>query len=67
MHDFQHSTAEATSGLLDDLKAGGYKIVFMRPKFAAQTLPQFDEMIIKEMKLPGSDGRPTSSVVRSVE
>jgi peptidoglycan/xylan/chitin deacetylase (PgdA/CDA1 family) len=69
MHDFQSSTAEAASGLLDDLKAGGYKIVFMRPKFAAQSLPQYDEMIIKEMKLPGSadGGRPTSSVVKTVE
>ena len=67
MHDFQHSTAEAAMGLLDDLKAGGYKIVFMKPKFAATTLPQYDEMVIKEMKLPTVDGRPTSSVVRTVE
>jgi peptidoglycan/xylan/chitin deacetylase (PgdA/CDA1 family) len=68
MHDFQHSTAEAISGLLDDLKAGGYKIVFMRPKFAAQSLPQYDEMIVKEMKLPGSDNaRPMSNVIRTVE
>jgi peptidoglycan/xylan/chitin deacetylase (PgdA/CDA1 family) len=68
MHDFQHSTAEAINGMLDDLQAGGYKIVFMRPKFAAQTLPQYDEMIVKEMKLPGSDGgRPMSNVIRTVE
>jgi peptidoglycan/xylan/chitin deacetylase (PgdA/CDA1 family) len=68
MHDFQHSTAEAINGMLDDLKAGGYKIVFMRPKFAAQTLPQYDEMIVKEMKLPGSDNaRPMSNVIKTVE
>jgi len=67
MHDFQHATAEAANGLLDDLKANGYKIVFMKPKFAATTLPQYDEMIIKEMKLPTAEGRPTSSVVRTVE
>ncbi len=26
MHDFQHATAEAAVGLLNDLKAGGYKV-----------------------------------------
>ena len=67
MHDFQHSTAEAANGLLDDLQAGGYKVVFMKPKFAAQSLPAYDELIIKEMKLPTAEGRPTSSVVRTVE
>jgi peptidoglycan/xylan/chitin deacetylase (PgdA/CDA1 family) len=67
MHDFQHATAEATAGLLNDLKAGGYKIVVMKPKFAVTTLPAYDEMVIKDMKLPTVDGRPTSSVVRSVD
>jgi len=28
VHDFQHATAEAAMDLLNDLKAGGYKIVF---------------------------------------
>ncbi len=32
MHDFQHATADAAAGMLDDLKAGGYKVVFMKPK-----------------------------------
>jgi peptidoglycan/xylan/chitin deacetylase (PgdA/CDA1 family) len=67
MHDFQHATADATAALLNDLKAGGYKIVFMRPKFAVTTLPAYDEMVIKEMKLPTVDSRPTSSVVRPVD
>ncbi len=67
MHDFQHATAEATAGMLNDLKAGGYKIVFMKPKFAVTTIASYDEMVIKEMKLPTVDGRPTSSVVRTVE
>ena len=31
MHDFQHATAQAAAELLNDLKAGGYKIVFMKP------------------------------------
>jgi len=32
MHDFQHATAEAAMDLLNDLKAGGYKVVYMRPR-----------------------------------
>ena len=32
MHDFQKATSEAVPQLLAELKAGGYKIVFMRPK-----------------------------------
>jgi peptidoglycan/xylan/chitin deacetylase (PgdA/CDA1 family) len=67
MHDFQHATADATAGLLNDLKAGGYKIVFMKPKFPVQTIASYDEMITKMVRQPGGDGRPTSSVVRTVE
>jgi peptidoglycan/xylan/chitin deacetylase (PgdA/CDA1 family) len=67
MHDFQHATAEAAAALLDDLKAGGYKVVFMKPKFAITTLPAYDEMVLKSMKMPTVDGRPTSSVVRSID
>jgi peptidoglycan/xylan/chitin deacetylase (PgdA/CDA1 family) len=66
MHDFQHATAEATSDLLNELKVNGYKIVFMKPKFPAKTLPYYDDMILKQMKSAGGEGRPTSSVVRTV-
>jgi hypothetical protein len=38
VHDFQRATAEAAMDLLNDLKAGGYKIVFMQPKFAVTTI-----------------------------
>jgi peptidoglycan/xylan/chitin deacetylase (PgdA/CDA1 family) len=67
MHDFQHATAEASMDLLKDLKAAGYKVVFMKPKFPVTTLAQYDEMIGKQMaKASGGDGRPTSSVVRTI-
>ena len=66
MHDFQHATAEATADLLKDLKVGGYKVVFMKPKFAVTTIPAYDEMILKQMKTAGADGRLTSSVVRTI-
>src|SRR5216684_4972274 len=66
MHDFQHATAEAAMGLLNDLKAGGYKVVFMKPKEPVKTIASYDEAILKEVKAPGGDGRPTSSVVRTI-
>jgi peptidoglycan/xylan/chitin deacetylase (PgdA/CDA1 family) len=65
MHDFQHSTAEAAMGLLDDLKAGGYKVVFMKPKFPITTIASYDEMVAKATKLPG-DNLSTSNVVRTI-
>jgi peptidoglycan-N-acetylglucosamine deacetylase len=66
MHDFQHATAEASADLLKDLKAGGYKIVFMKPKFPVTTIASYDDVILKQMKTSGGDGRPTSSVVRTI-
>jgi peptidoglycan/xylan/chitin deacetylase (PgdA/CDA1 family) len=66
LHDFQHATGEAAMDLLNDLKAGGYKVVFMQPKFAVTTLPAYDEQVLKQVKGPVSDGKPTSSVVRTI-
>ena len=47
MHDFQHATAEAAMDLLNDLKAGGYKVVFMKPKFPVTTIASYDQVILK--------------------
>ncbi len=66
MHDFQHATAGAAMDLLKELKLAGYKVVFMKPKFPVTTLPEYDEMIMKQMKVSGGDQRPTSSVVRTI-
>jgi len=67
MHDFQHATAEAAMDLLNDLKAGGYKVVFMKPKSPVTTIASYDEQILKLVKGPGGgDARPTSSVVRTI-
>jgi peptidoglycan/xylan/chitin deacetylase (PgdA/CDA1 family) len=66
MHDFQHATAEAAADLLNELKAGGYKVVYMKPKFPVQTIASYDDMILKSMKNSIGDGRPTSSVVRTI-
>src|SRR5262245_20276321 len=70
MHDFQHATTEAAMDLLNDLKAGGYKVVFMKPKFAVTSIPSYDEQVLKLVSSSGGagggDGRPTSSVVRTI-
>jgi hypothetical protein len=52
--------------LLNDLRAGGYKVVFMKPKFLVTTIASYDEAIFKQVKGPASDSRPTSSVVRTI-
>jgi peptidoglycan/xylan/chitin deacetylase (PgdA/CDA1 family) len=67
MHDFQKATSEAVPQLLAELKAGGYKIVHMRARGTVTSLPQYDEELVKEAKLPTVSTRPVSSVVREVE
>jgi peptidoglycan/xylan/chitin deacetylase (PgdA/CDA1 family) len=66
MHDFQHATAEAAADLLNELKAAGYKVVFMKPKFPVKTIAAYDELVLKQMKTSAGDSRPTSSVVRTI-
>jgi peptidoglycan/xylan/chitin deacetylase (PgdA/CDA1 family) len=66
MHDFHKHTAEALPELLHRLKAGGYKVVQMKAKFPVQTLPQYDEEVLKEAKLPTVSDRPVSSVVQTI-
>ena len=67
MHDFQKATSEAVPQLLAELKAGGYKIVHMKARGTVTSLPQYDEELVKEAKLPTVSTRPVSSVVREVE
>src|SRR6266436_1493302 len=52
MHDFHKHTAEALPELLRKLKDGGYKVVQMKAKAPVQTLPQYDEEVLKDAKLP---------------
>ena len=66
MHDFQRATAEAAPELLHQLKLNGYKVVFVRAKAPVTTLPAYDEMIVKDVKLPTLSDRPTNDVVRTV-
>ena len=66
MHDFQKHTAEALPELLRRLKAGGYKVVKMQAKAPVETIAQYDEELLKNVKLPTVSNRPLSSVVQTI-
>lgn len=68
MHDFQKHTGEAMPALLARLKAGGYKVVQITAKTTLQSLPEYDEALMKDMKVPtaSTTTRPISSVVQTV-
>ncbi|MCA1429710.1 MULTISPECIES: polysaccharide deacetylase family protein [Bradyrhizobium] len=68
MHDFQKNTGLALPTLLARLKAGGYKVVQMKAKTSLQTLPEYDEALMKDMKVPtaGTNSRPIASVVQTI-
>ena len=66
MHDFQKPTAEAIATLLDQLKANGYKVVFVTAKDTLKTLPEYDEQLRQDSKLPTVSQRPTSDVVHTI-
>ena len=68
MHDIHMHTAKAVPMLLEQLKANGYKLVHLKPAGPAETLPEFDALIEKDVKgLPAAGSeRPMSSVVKTV-
>ena len=70
MHDFQASTATALPMLLDQLKQGGYRVVFVRAKDTLQTIAAYDAEVASQIKGAAGGGtanmRPLSSVVRTV-
>jgi peptidoglycan/xylan/chitin deacetylase (PgdA/CDA1 family) len=67
MHDFQKGTSIALPQILGELQRNGFKVVHMVPKDMLSTLPQFDEAVLKENKLPTmSDSKTTESVVRTI-
>jgi peptidoglycan/xylan/chitin deacetylase (PgdA/CDA1 family) len=66
MHDFQKHTAEALPELIKKLKAGGYKVVQVKAKAPVTTIAQYDEEVVKSLKLPTTTSRPMSSVVQTI-
>src|SRR5256885_1839004 len=59
MHDFQAATANAAPALLAQLKSNGYKIVALTPKGPVTTIASYDELLLKDQKLPTVSDRPT--------
>ncbi|MCR6734575.1 MAG: polysaccharide deacetylase family protein [Afipia sp.] len=66
MHDFQKHTAEALPELMTRLKAGGYKVVQVKAKAPMTTIAQYDEEVVKGLKLPTVSSRPLNSVVQTI-
>jgi peptidoglycan/xylan/chitin deacetylase (PgdA/CDA1 family) len=66
MHDFHKETAALLPEVLKRLKTDGYKVVAMRAKAPVKSLPQYDEQLMKDAKLPTLSQRPVSSVVTDV-
>ena len=67
MHDFQKVTSIALPQILGELQKNGFKVVHMVPKGTLSTLPQYDEAVLKENKLPTlTDNKPTESVVQTI-
>jgi hypothetical protein len=52
--------------LLRKLKEGGYKVVQVKAKTTLDSLPEYDEALAKDLKLPTTASRPVSSVVQTV-
>ena len=67
MHDLQKNTALALPTVLRRLKAGGYKVVEMKAKVSLETLPEYDAMLVKDLKVPTVASRPISSVVQTAQ
>jgi peptidoglycan/xylan/chitin deacetylase (PgdA/CDA1 family) len=67
MHDFQHATAEAAPELLRQLKAGGFKVVQVRGKTPIEPLPEYTQIVLKEMGGGLDEARPMSSVIKTID
>ena len=52
--------------LLRRLKAGGYNVLQMIARAPLQTLAEYDDAMVKDMKLPATSLRPVASVVQTV-
>jgi peptidoglycan/xylan/chitin deacetylase (PgdA/CDA1 family) len=66
MHDFQKVTSIALPQILGQLQTNGFKVVHMVPKGTLTTLPQYDEAVLKENKLPTLSSGLTESVVKTI-
>ena len=66
MHDFQHATAEAVPELFKKMKEAGYKVVWVTGKTPVEPLPESRQIVLKEMGGGLDEGRPMSSVIKTI-
>jgi peptidoglycan/xylan/chitin deacetylase (PgdA/CDA1 family) len=66
MHDFQQATARGAEQLLEKLKAEGYKVVQVKGKTPVEPLPEYNQIVMKEIGGGMENARPVSSVVRTI-
>ncbi|HET7848656.1 MAG TPA: polysaccharide deacetylase family protein [Pseudolabrys sp.] len=66
MHDFQHATSEAVPAILKWMKDNGFKVVQVVGKTKVEPLPQYKEIVLKEMGGGLAEARPMSSVVKTI-
>ncbi|HVV80366.1 MAG TPA: polysaccharide deacetylase family protein [Pseudolabrys sp.] len=66
MHDFQHATSEAVPQILKWMKDHGYKVVQVVGKTPTEPLPEYKEMVLKEMGGGLDTARPMSSVIKTI-
>ncbi|WP_371424033.1 polysaccharide deacetylase family protein [Tardiphaga sp.] len=68
LHDLHKWSAAALPEILNQLKAGGYKVVFIRAKDTLATLPDYDAMVAAEVQpVKTSNARPISNVIQTVD
>lgn len=58
-HDIQPATAHALPGLLEALRVKGYRVVHLKPKAIATTVPEFDAL--------ARDGKARNQVIASAQ
>jgi hypothetical protein len=66
MHDFQHATSEAVPQILKWMKDHGYKVVQVVGKTPTEPLPEYKEMVLKEIGGGLDTARPMSSVIKTI-
>jgi peptidoglycan/xylan/chitin deacetylase (PgdA/CDA1 family) len=66
MHDFQHATSEAVPEILKELKKGGYKVVQVVANQSIEPLPEYKQMVLKEMGGGLDEAKPMSSVIKTI-
>jgi peptidoglycan/xylan/chitin deacetylase (PgdA/CDA1 family) len=65
-HDIHASTARALKGLLDDLKARGFRIVHLVPKSPATTLVEYNDKAVRELARRSAVATANPLVRRSI-